>query len=89
MGYGADIMTARTQITLDRSLLRRARERAGQLGISLTEYVRRLVARDLAAPRPDVDPSLVFDLGASDGSDVATTKDRMIADALSTGQQRE
>jgi len=40
-------MTSRNQITLDPELQRRARKRASDLGISLAEYFRRLVARDL------------------------------------------
>ena len=37
---------ARTQITLEPEIQRRARQRAGDLGVSFAEYVRRLVARD-------------------------------------------
>jgi len=54
-------MMARTQITLDPELHRRARERAAELGISLAEYIRRLVARDLE-PTPKADVSELFDL---------------------------
>lgn len=75
-------MMARTQITLDREIQRRARQRANDLGVSLAEYVRRLVARDLGGSQQKVDPSLVFDLGTSSGSDVAKNKDMMIAEAL-------
>jgi hypothetical protein len=42
-------MMERTQIMLDAELQKRARKRASQLGISLAEYVRRLLARDLGA----------------------------------------
>ena len=82
-------MPSRTQITLDPEIQRQARNRAAELGISFAEYVRRLVARDLRAPRPVADPSIVFNLGMSGGSDVATNKDRMVADALSTEKQAE
>jgi len=54
-------MMARTQITLDPELHRRARERAAELGISLAEYIRRLVAADLE-PAPTADVSAIFDL---------------------------
>jgi hypothetical protein len=64
-------------------MLRRARQRAGKLGISLAEYVRRLVAEDLEERARGADPSLVFNLGSSAGSDVATQKDAMLADAFS------
>ena len=59
-------MSARTQITLDRSLQRRAYAKAAELGISFAEYVRRLLAKDLGDPTAKADISAVFDLGASD-----------------------
>ena len=82
------IMMSRTQITLSRELQRRARERAAQLGISLAEYVRRLVARDLGEPEQEVDPSLVFNLGDSGGSDIARDKDALVGRAIAE-QTRE
>lgn len=67
---------------------RRALQRANDSGVSLAEYVRRLVARDLARPELKADPSRVFDLGASGGSDIAREKDAMIARAFdSTGEK--
>ena len=73
---------ARTQITLDPELQRRARRRATQLGVSFAEYVRRVIARDLGGARSPRDPSIIFDLGASNASDVAHDKDRMIGEAV-------
>jgi putative heme degradation protein len=78
----------RTQITLETELQRRARQRAGQVGISLAEYVRRLVARDLARPEMKADVSSIFDLGASGGSNIAVNKDSMIAEAFSSVRGR-
>jgi len=75
----------RTQLSLDREMLRRARQRAGQLGISLAEYVRRLVAEDLGERTTAADRSIVFNLGSSGGSDVAREKDTMLADAFARG----
>jgi hypothetical protein len=75
-------MMSRTQITLEPQLHRRARQRASDLGMSLAEYVRRLVARDLVSPKAKVDVSCVFDLGSSGGADVARKKDSMIAEAF-------
>jgi hypothetical protein len=46
-------MMTRTQITLEPELQKTARRRAAQLGVSLAEYVRRLIARDLAEPGPE------------------------------------
>lgn len=75
-------MMARTQITLEPEVQRRARQRAGDLGVSLAEYVRRLVARDLGNAPAQADPALVFDLGKSRRSDIAKDKDAMIAEAF-------
>jgi hypothetical protein len=73
----------RTQLSFERRMLRRARERAGELGISLAEYVRRLVADDLGRGAPSADPATVFDLGSSGSSDIAAEKDGMLGDAFS------
>jgi hypothetical protein len=81
-------MMSRTQITLEPEIQRRARRRAGDLGISLAEYVRRLLTRDLGGPQPGADPSAVFDLGAGGGSDVARHKDAMIAAAVAAGRKK-
>jgi hypothetical protein len=77
-------MMSRTQITLDPESQRRARQRASDLGVSLAEYVRRLVARDLGSPRATANPASVFDLGASAGSNVARNKDAMLAEAFAS-----
>ena len=77
-------MMVRTQITLESELQRQARRRASELGVSLAEYVRRLVAKDLARPEQKTDISCIFDLGSSDGEDIATNKDAMIAEAYSS-----
>lgn len=88
MRYGGYIMMSRTQITLDREMQRRAQQRAAQLGISLAEYIRRLLAKDLGEPKQRHDPSLVFNLGSSGESDVADEKDRMIGQAVAAEHQR-
>ena len=72
----------RTQLSFEREMLQRARDRADALGISLAEYVRRLVARDLGERPGFVGPEAVFGLGSSGGSDVARDEDRMIAEAF-------
>jgi hypothetical protein len=81
-------MMARTQITLEPELQRRARQRANDLGCSLAEYVRRLVTRDLGATAAAADPALVFDLGKSAGSDIAKDKHAMIAQATASGHDK-
>lgn len=75
-------MMARTQITLNPELQRRARQRAADLGCSLAEYIRRLVTRDLGGTQPKADVSQIFDLFDSGGSNIARDKDKMIGQAL-------
>ena len=75
-------MMARTQITLQPEMQRRARQRASDLGISLAEYLRRLVARDLGGPQISGDVASVFDLGSSDHSDIARDQSAMMAKAF-------
>jgi hypothetical protein len=76
-------MNARTQITMDPEMQRRAHAKAAELGISFAEYVRRLVAQDLGEAKPKADVSIIFDLGASDEpTDIARDKDKLIGDAV-------
>lgn len=75
-------MTVRTQIGLDPEDHRRAKRRAAEMNISLAEYVRRLVARDLGSSGQSASPELVFDLGDSGESDVARRKDEYLAEAI-------
>ena len=86
--YDGVIMMSRTQITLEPEIQRRARQRASDLGISLAEYLRGLVARDLGSFQSRADPVSVFDLGASGGSDVAKDKSAMIAGAFAANAKR-
>ncbi len=81
-------MMSRTQITLEPEMQRGARRRASELGISLAEYVRRVVARDLGTVQKPVSPAIVFDLGASDGSDIARNKGAMLAEAFASGRKK-
>lgn len=81
-------MMSRTQITLEPEIQRRARQRASDLGMSLAEYVRRLVARDLGGRPASANPAAVFDLGASGNSDVAANKNTMLAEAFASGRRK-
>ena len=81
-------MMAKTQITLETEMQRRARQRANDLGVSLAEYFRRLVARDLARPKTATHVDRIFDLGSSGGSDIASQKDSMIAEAFQVRRRR-
>lgn len=82
-------MMQRTQVTLDPSEHRRARRRAAELGISLAEYIRRLVSRDLEAPDAPGDVTALFALGDSGGSDVARHKDSYIGEAIAADRHRK
>ena len=75
-------MTARTQITMDPEMQRRAHAKAAELGISFAEYIRRLVAKDLGEPKPKADVSIFFDL-VEDGppTNITRDKDKMLAEA--------
>lgn len=75
-------MMIRTQIMLDAEDHRRAKRRAGELGVSFAEYVRRVLARDLGGDRPSTDPTELYALFDSGGSDVATHKDRYLDEAF-------
>jgi len=81
-------MMHRTQIMLDPSEHQRARRRAAELGVSLAEYIRRLVRDDLDGPRPPADVSTIFDLGDSGGSDVATARDSYLGEAFAADHDR-
>jgi hypothetical protein len=81
-------MMSRTQITLENEMQRRARQRASDLGVSLAEYFRRLVARDLARPETGTDMDRIFDLGSSGGSDIERDKDAMIAEAVDSSRRK-
>lgn len=81
-------MNARTQITLNSEMQRRAEARAAELGLSFNAYVRRLLAEDLGEPEPPRpeptwDVSVLFDLGGSDEpTDIARDKDKMVGQAV-------
>jgi hypothetical protein len=77
---------SRTQITLDTEIQRRARQRARDMGISLPEYIRRLLASDLDAWQPTTNPAAVFDLGGFAGSNIAREKDAMLAEAFASSR---
>jgi hypothetical protein len=82
-------MNARTQITLDPEMQRRAQAKAAKLGISFAEYVRRLVAQDVGRRKPKANISAIFDL-VTDGpqTDIARDKHAMIGDAFRREHER-
>jgi hypothetical protein len=82
-------MQQRTQIYLPQEEHRRARRRAAELGVSLAEYVRRLVRQDLGGPGRKADVSGLFALGDSGGSHVARHKDAYVGEALAVELEGE
>jgi len=73
----------RTQITLDAATHRRAKRKAAELGVSLSELARRAFARELDGEASgSADISEIFGLGDSGGSDVAVHKDEYIGEAV-------
>jgi hypothetical protein len=83
-------MNARTQITIDPEMQRRAHAKAAALGISFAEYVRRLLAQDLDDAKRKVDVSLIFDL-VDEGlpTNIARDKDKMVGEAVWKEHQRK
>ncbi|HJR92168.1 MAG TPA: hypothetical protein VJ938_07000 [Acidimicrobiia bacterium] len=75
-------MPSRSQITLESSLARRAKQRARDMGISFAEYVRRLIDQDLSGDsvRPRLDD--LIGAGDSGGSDVALHEDEYLNEAF-------
>ena len=59
-----------------------AKRRAAGEGISLSEYIRRLVARDIERDAPAGDPSAIFGVFDSGGSRIADGKQAMISEAI-------
>jgi hypothetical protein len=75
-------MVVRTQVTLDADLHRRAKQRAADLGVSLAEYFRRTLDRDLGEERSSTDPSQIFGIFDSGSADIARQKDRYVDEAV-------
>jgi putative heme degradation protein len=81
-------MDIRMQVTMEERAHRQARDRAASMGISLAEYVRRLVRRDLSDGErsPSVSLDELIGIGDSGGSDVAAHKDDYLGAAIATDQ---
>ena len=72
----------RTMIVLPDHHHAEAQRKAAREGISLSEYICRLVERDLDASSPVSDPSVIFGLFDSGGSRIADGKQAMISEAI-------
>lgn len=82
-------MTQRTQITLDSEQHRKVRRRAAELGISMAEYLRTIIDRELDEPASRGDVSAILGLGDSGGSDVARHKDEYVNAAVVASRRRQ
>ena len=83
------MMLSRTRIRIKPEIQLRAQRRAGELGVSVAEYIRRLIARDLDASGERANPAAVFDLAASRGSDIARNKAAMVSEAFASERKRK
>ena len=72
----------RTMIVLPGHHHAEAKRKAARDGISLSEYIRRLVACDLEPAESASDPSVIFGLFDSGGSRIADGKQAMISEAI-------
>lgn len=81
-------MMVRTQIMLDAEDHKRAKRRAQELGVSLAEYVRRVVADDLGPATGPTDRGAIIGLFDSGGSDIARHKTEYLVDALEAKMAR-
>jgi hypothetical protein len=85
-------MRLRLQIAMPLELKRRAHARAADQGISVAEYIRRLVAEDLGPPKPRRKPdiSIMFDV-VKDGprANIARDKDRLVGEAVGDNYLRK
>lgn len=82
-------MMVRTQIALDSEDHRRAKRRAAEMNLSLAEYVRRAVRRDLGSEPAPADVSALFGLGDSGGSDIAAHKAAYVGEAVEADHLRK
>lgn len=85
-------MMVRTQISLEAEDHRRAKQRAADLGISLAEYVRRALERDLdqGGGSAEADMSAIFALGNSpEPTDIARHKDAYVGEAVEAQHGRQ
>ena len=81
--HNVGTMMTRTQISMDKEMLRRARQKAADQRISLAEYLRRLVSKDLGEIPPKGDVRAIFNLFSSDEpTNIRSDKDRMVGEAV-------
>ena len=59
-----------------------AKQKAATLGVTMAEYIRRLVERDLGSNDTHADPSAIIGIGRSGGSDIAAEGKGAVAAAI-------
>lgn len=72
----------RTQIALEPEQHAGVKRKAAEMGVSMAEYLRQVIERDLASPEPRGDISDIFALGRSGGSDIAAEGKGVVAEAV-------
>ena len=78
----------RTQIAVEAEQHALLKRRAAELGISMAEYIRRLIDRDLGDRATGGDISAIFGIGDSGGSDIAVDRKHATADAIAARSAR-
>ena len=78
----------RTQIALEAEQHALVKRKAADLGISMAEYIRRLVERDLEQAGLSSDISAIFGIGDSGDSDIAVDRKRATAEAIAARAAR-
>lgn len=72
----------RTQIDLESEQHALVKRKAADLGISMAEYIRRLVERDLNQSDSSAEISAIFGIGDSGGSDISIDRKQATAEAI-------
>ena len=72
----------RTQIALEPEQHAMVKQKAASLGVSMAEYIRRLVERDLGSLETHTDPATIIGIGRSGGSDIAAEGKSAVAAAI-------
>ena len=72
----------RTQIDLESEQHALVKRKAADLGISMAEYIRRLVERDLNQSDSSAEISAIFGIADSGGSDIAVDRKQATAEAI-------
>ena len=72
----------RTQIALEAEQHALVKQKAASLGITMAEYIRRLVDQDLAGGRTNAGVSSIIGIGRSGGSNIAVEGQAATSEAV-------